>query len=84
MALTDTGRIVFLEFGIDFITLKGKRRPLCLACLDWSMRRHHLAGGIGKALLHAFFDRGWGCRLPDSRIVRFTPQGERDFQNWLS
>src|SRR5262249_10578302 len=27
--------------------LKHPRRPVCKACLDWSERRHHLAGTLG-------------------------------------
>src|SRR3977135_1824346 len=30
-------------------TLAHPRRPLCKACLDWSERRHHLAGTLGAA-----------------------------------
>ncbi|MCK4712983.1 MAG: winged helix-turn-helix transcriptional regulator [Marinosulfonomonas sp.] len=81
--LTDAGRTALSEFRIDYATIEGKRRPLCRACLDWSMRRHHLAGGLGKALLQAIYLRGWARRLPDSRIVLFTPQGKIAFGNWL-
>lgn len=82
--LTDLGRAAFGKFDINYRQIEGKRRPLCRACLDWSMRRHHLAGGLGKALLQAFYARGWAHRLPDSRAVTFTPKGAQAFQNWLS
>jgi DNA-binding transcriptional ArsR family regulator len=36
----------------------GRRRP-CRACLDWSERRSHLAGGVGAALLQRIFDLNW-------------------------
>lgn len=84
LVLTDKGRTVFSEFNIDFKHLEGARRPLCRACLDWSIRRHHLAGGLGKAILLALYDRGWARRLNGSRVVLFTPQGKRAFQGWLS
>ncbi len=84
LLLTDAGSEVFSEFGMALEPLQSNRRPLCRACLDWSMRRHHLAGGLGKALLQSIYDRGWARRLPDSRVVQFTPQGQRAFQNWLS
>jgi len=84
LILTKSGRIEFAKFGIDYATIEGKRRPLCRACLDWSMRRHHLAGGLGKALLQALYQRGWARRLPDSRIVKFSKTGEKAFQNWLA
>ena len=83
LVLTDTGRAAFSEFNIDYKPLEGARRPLCRVCLDWSMRRHHLAGGLGKAILQAMYTRGWAHRLPESHVVRFTPQGEQAFQSWL-
>lgn len=84
LTLTDSGRAAFSKFNIDYNPLENVRRPLCRACLDWSMRRHHLAGGLGKALLQAIFDQGWAKRLPESRVVSFTPQGQKAFQSWLS
>ncbi len=81
--LTDSGRAAFSEFDIDYNQLERARRPLCRACLDWSMRRHHLAGGLGKAILQAMYMRGWARRLPNSRVVHFTPQGEQAFHSWL-
>ena len=83
LQLTNAGRKAFAKFNIDYKPLEGVRRPLCRACLDWSMRRHHLAGGLGKALLLAMYDRGWAKRLPDSRVVSFTQHGEQAFQDWL-
>ena len=83
LVLTDAGRAAFSQFNIDYKPLEGVRRPLCRACLDWSMRRHHLAGGLGKAILQAMYTRGWASRLPNSRVVHFTPKGEQAFQSWL-
>ncbi len=54
-------------------------RPVCRACLDWSERRTHLAGALGSALLARVFDLGWAKRDPESRAVRFTADGERQF-----
>ena len=39
------------------------RRPVCRACLDWSARRHHLAGRVGAALLERCYALGWAKRL---------------------
>ena len=54
-------------------------RPVCRACLDWSERSTHLAGGLGAALLTRFFDLGWAKRDPQTRAVHFTADGERQF-----
>ena len=45
------GVALFRRIGIDVAGLSDARRPLCLPCLDWSVRRHHLAGALGAALL---------------------------------
>jgi len=67
-------------FGIDVQTVTAQRRMMCRACLDWSERRHHLAGAWGAALLQRLFELGWARRVKDTRIVQFTPPGERAFQ----
>src|SRR6266446_5489769 len=55
------------------------RRALCRACLDWSERRHHLAGALGAALLDHIYDRGWAKRAANSRVVTFTKAGVARF-----
>jgi DNA-binding transcriptional ArsR family regulator len=57
------------------------RRPLCKGCLDWSERRHHLAGTLGAALMTRFTELNWAARdaAPGSRIVNFTRTGEKRF-----
>jgi DNA-binding transcriptional ArsR family regulator len=77
LVLTPKGRAYFAEFGVDVDALARERRPLCRACLDWSMRRHHLAGALGAALLRRIMEQGWARRVRHSRVVAFTPPGER-------
>ena len=74
------GRIAFAEFDIDVSELEGDRRPLCRTCLDWSVRRSHLAGTLGAALLDRIFELGWAKRVKGTRIVAFTPPGEKTFR----
>jgi DNA-binding transcriptional ArsR family regulator len=75
--LTATGRRLFRELGIDADALAAKRRIVCRACLDWSERRHHLAGALGAALLVRIFELGWAKRDRDSRVVAFSAKGEK-------
>jgi DNA-binding transcriptional ArsR family regulator len=79
LAVTEKGEDRFKCIGIDLHGLKSSRRPLCRSCLDWSERRAHLAGSLGKALLSSFFDRGWARRTAERRSVIFSPEGERQF-----
>jgi DNA-binding transcriptional ArsR family regulator len=79
-ALTDKGRHFFEDFGIDLTTLEKSRRPICLQCLDWSERRHHLGGGLGASLLSTMQSRDW-IRRGQGRVLTFTTKGEKAFRS---
>jgi DNA-binding transcriptional ArsR family regulator len=66
---------------IDTDALAHPRRPVCKACLDWSERRHHLAGMLGAAMMSRFTELKWAARdeAPGSRVVNFTRTGEKRF-----
>ena len=83
-ALTRAGSNWFESIGISPDVLATRHRTLCRPCLDWGERRHHLAGALGAALAHHCFRRRWARRAPDSRIVSFTPDGERQFRALLT
>jgi hypothetical protein len=78
---TEGARFLESALQIDADTLAHPRRPVCKACLDWSERRHHLAGTLGAALLQRFTELKWAARdpAPGSRVVQFTRQGEKRF-----
>jgi DNA-binding transcriptional ArsR family regulator len=76
--LTPKGARALVSFGIDVTRLQDQRRPVCKNCLDWSARRPHLAGSLGAALLDRFYALKWARRETGSRIVTFTPPGERE------
>lgn len=80
LCLTERGESYFIGVGIDLNGLTGSRRPVCKSCLDWSMRRSHLAGGLGKAILEHTYAAGWARRVDGTRIVEFTPVGETAFR----
>ena len=77
----DGGRFLVETLQISADDLAHPRRPLCKTCLDWSERRHHLAGTLGAALLNRFTELKWAARdaTPGSRVVNFTRQGEKRF-----
>src|SRR5258706_4385110 len=84
LALTPRGHRFLVQLGIDAGALARQRRPLCRACLDWSVRRHHLAGAAGAAVLSRCLDLGWARRAKGSRVVTFTAAGERVFRERFS
>ena len=77
--LTKRGEAFAAEFGIDLAALSVGRRPLCKTCLDWSVRRYHLAGSLGAALLARITALGWAARARNSRAMIFTKSGEAKF-----
>jgi DNA-binding transcriptional ArsR family regulator len=74
-------RFLAKALQISTESLAHPRRPLCKACLDWSERRHHLAGTLGAALMTRFTELKWAARdaTPGSRVVNFTRNGENRF-----
>ncbi len=77
LALTPRGRQSFQTFGIEVEALARQRRPLCRLCLDWSMRRYHLAGTLGKSVLERCLELGWARRAQGTRVVTFPSLGEK-------
>jgi DNA-binding transcriptional ArsR family regulator len=75
--ITARGEDTFRKMGMQVQALRQERRPLCRPCLDWSARRHHLAGALGAALLARCLELGWARRVRGSRVVAFSPAGER-------
>jgi DNA-binding transcriptional ArsR family regulator len=74
-------RFMAKALQIDAEALAHPRRPVCKACLDWSERRHHLAGTLGAALMTRFTELKWAARdsAPGSRVVNFSRIGEKRF-----
>ncbi len=79
LRLTPSGAAFVRDLGIDLDVLNGKKAPLCRECLDWSERRSHLAGGLGRALLSQFEDLSWAKRNQKTRVVSFSHEGVREF-----
>jgi DNA-binding transcriptional ArsR family regulator len=78
LVLTAVGESLLRKLHIDAAALAHQKRAFCRACLDWSERRHHLAGALGAALLSRFIELGWAKRARDSRVVKVSAAGERE------
>ena len=79
LELTDAGAAFASEFEIDVDTLRKARAPVCRECLDWSERRSHLAGSLGRAFLSRFEELAWAKRDQKTRVVTFTRNGAEEF-----
>jgi hypothetical protein len=65
----------FKRFGIDVASVQKAPRHFARQCLDWSERRHHIAGGLGAAITNRLFELEWITRIPGGRAVRLTDAG---------
>lgn len=77
LSLTRKGDTFLREFGIE--SPEDGRRPACKGCLDWSVRREHLAGSVGAALLARVTELKWAKREKNSRAIVFSREGEAKF-----
>jgi DNA-binding transcriptional ArsR family regulator len=84
ITLTTRGVQTMQVIGIDLDPLRNLRRPLCRLCLDWSVRRPHLAGALGAALFDCFLEKQWMRRQPGTRVMVFSTAGERAFYHLLA
>lgn len=62
---------------------RSSRRAFARACLDWSERRHHMAGALGALLCSRLLELGWFERLPATRALRITNYGRRELKRRL-
>ncbi|HMA00307.1 MAG TPA: helix-turn-helix transcriptional regulator [Steroidobacteraceae bacterium] len=65
--------------GIDVPSMLSGRRRIACACLDWSERRPHVGGAVGAAILRSALQHKWVLKDLDSRVLRVTKRGEREF-----
>ena len=81
LRLSESGAEWFRRLGVDTEAAARQRRTFCRPCMDWSERRLHLAGSLGAALLSRLQELKWAARDKNSRVVRFTPRGQRAFED---
>lgn len=76
--LTVKGEKGMTGLGVEIETVRAQRRRFACSCLDWSMRRPHLAGALGAAVLQTFTSRKWVIQNLDSRALALTPKGRKE------
>ncbi len=74
--LTDFGQAQLNKMGMppEFLYLHKQR--IGRSCLDWSERKPHIAGALGKQLLIFFEQKKWLNRFPQTREIRWTTEGK--------
>jgi DNA-binding transcriptional ArsR family regulator len=77
--VTEAGDTWFNSLGISVDDLKKQKRAFARPCLDWSERKHHLAGSLGAALLNSMIADGWVRKEKGSRTMIVTSKGQQAF-----
>lgn len=75
--VTKKGRDFFAQLNISIDELIKQRRALAKPCLDWSERRHHLAGSLGAALLNRMLSLNYVRKTKNSRAMIITAKGQQ-------
>jgi DNA-binding transcriptional ArsR family regulator len=74
--VTKKGVLFFSELDINIEHLKEYRRILAKPCLDWSERKHHLAGALGASLLDKMLSLNYIRKTNNSRAIVITSKGQ--------
>ena len=75
--LTRRGEDFLAQWGIDIDGLRNSRRSFARRCLDWTVRRDHLAGALGAAICQQLLELRWITRDRQSRAVHVSLAGRR-------
>jgi len=74
-SVSPSGREWFEAIGVGVPSSAASQKKLAVRCLDWTERRHHLAGTLGCAIYQRFRELGWLNLVRDTRVVRVTLEG---------
>lgn len=81
--VTGSGEARLAKLGVDLAAARRAPRFAC-DCMDWSERRPHLAGGLGREITAMMTRRCWLTRIEPSatdllqrRRLACTPEGAR-------
>lgn len=78
--LTKSGFELFHSFGVELPAMPFSVRY----CVDWSERRHHLGGTLGRQLFRRLVELRWIQRDSSSRAVELTDVGRRGLNHAFS
>ena len=72
LQLTPSGMELLGRIGVDTDALQSSKRATARSCLDWTERRHHLAGAAGAGLFDALISN-LGLRGDDNADQYASP-----------
>lgn len=80
--VTDRGRELLTSIGVELLP-SGTRRPVVRSCLDWSERKHHLAGAMPAGLLQFMMKDRWFRQRTPGRGLELTDRGRAEMKTTL-
>jgi DNA-binding transcriptional ArsR family regulator len=81
--ITSAGKEWFEALEIDLPSSSAAREKAARRCLDWTERKHHLAGPVGCAMYRRFRELQWVAPVRDTRAVRVTLRGKQGLWDLL-
>ena len=82
--LTEKGKTWFTDLGVPIDKLEKLDRSFAHKCLDWSERKHHLAGALGDSFLEVMLAKDWFRKQKNSRELILTAKGRKEIQQHLN
>jgi DNA-binding transcriptional ArsR family regulator len=75
-SVTLSGRSWFQSLGIEIPEDTRSPNKLARRCLDWTERRHHLAGPLGCSMYKRLVELRWVVPIRGTRAVRVSLEGK--------
>ena len=82
-SVSASGREWFEAIGVG-VPSSASEKKLAVRCLDWTERRHHLAGTLGCSIYERFRELGWLVPVRNTRVVRVTLEGQAQLWKLLA
>jgi DNA-binding transcriptional ArsR family regulator/ribosomal protein S19E (S16A) len=82
--ITSVGERELVQRGVDVALCRDARRKLAPACLDWTERRPHVGGSIGRAIFENLISAGYLGRATGRVVTVRRPLGGWMRPNWSS
>ncbi|NAS29349.1 helix-turn-helix domain-containing protein [Flavobacteriaceae bacterium R38] len=82
--VTKSGEKWFGNLDVNIYVIRLKKRSFASQCLDWSERKHHLAGALGASFLEKMIEKDWIRKKANSRELTITSNGKAELKNRLN
>ncbi len=73
---------IWSDLGVSLPERTGTK-PFARACLDWTERKPHIAGPLGRQIMARALDQSWVNRKPGVRGMTINPEGYLAFEQIL-